>query len=104
MHLRMLRCFRRVVVVRSSLSCPLTHTPTPTTKDLLGNKAGRAKSRFRRRREAVIEETGDFDPIYGCDFDTWLVCVWACAGCRILLLLSFVVLCGRCVWEYVCVC
>jgi hypothetical protein len=34
---------------------------------LLGNKAGRAKSQFQvqRRREAMIEETGDFDPIYG---------------------------------------
>ena len=29
------------------------------------NKAGRAKSRFQKRREMMIEETGDFDPIYG---------------------------------------
>lgn len=29
------------------------------------NQAGRAKSRFQKRREMMIEETGDFDPIYG---------------------------------------
>ncbi|EWM23045.1 hypothetical protein Naga_100570g2 [Nannochloropsis gaditana] len=32
---------------------------------LILNKAGRAKSRFQKKREVMIEETGDFDPIYG---------------------------------------
>jgi hypothetical protein len=48
------------------------------TQDLLGNKAGRAKSRFQRRREMMIEETGDFDPIYGsvtCLLVLFVLCV-----------------------------
>jgi hypothetical protein len=39
--------------------------PCPHQDALVLNKAGRAKSRFQKKREVMIEETGDFDPIYG---------------------------------------
>lgn len=52
--------------IQLAVSLSLSPFPLSLPQDAAAhNQAGRAKSRFQKRREMMIEETGDFDPIYG---------------------------------------